>query len=288
MILSDYLAILDIVVTVLIGFVITHIVSVRDSRTRAIKDYYIQELTGIKMELNDFYSRLFKGELTAREIIGWYSGIRNRIDNFDHAVRKTFTIYEANIAERLFFNYKNITNTSEFNTYYYRGKIEFKAHTKNDIGKNQKRLYVLIERTLYDINNVSGKDYISRKWQELKSHYFFYRISKKKSKGCACVNIFKDWLNAHKSNILVLGFVAVLTIVLLLSLKSVVKDEEDTTKQTELLQRLDSMNAVIKEISENSKVPSMVVEPSSTYSVRLKEVSSTDTVTVTGRIKSLQ
>lgn len=45
---------------------------------------------------------------------------------------------------------------------------------------------------------------------------------------------------------------------------------------------------MIKEISENGKVPSVMVEPSSTYSIRLKEVSSTDTVTVTGRIKFLQ
>ena len=52
--LSDFLAILDIIVTVLIGFVITHMVSVRDSRTRAIKDYYIQELAEIKRDINSF------------------------------------------------------------------------------------------------------------------------------------------------------------------------------------------------------------------------------------------
>ena len=92
MVLSDFLAIIDILVTVLIGFVITHMVSVRDSRTRAIKDYYIQELADIKSEINEFYSNLFKGELSSQEIIGWYSAIRNRIDNFDNAVRKTFKI----------------------------------------------------------------------------------------------------------------------------------------------------------------------------------------------------
>ena len=107
--LSDLLAILDIVVTIVVGYVITHMVSVRDSRTRAIKDYYIQELAAIKSEINNFYASLFKGELEAKEIISWYSAIRNRIDSFDQAVRKTFTIYEGSIAKKLFLNYKEDT-----------------------------------------------------------------------------------------------------------------------------------------------------------------------------------
>ena len=128
--LSDLLAILDIVVTIVVGYVITHMVSVRDSRTRAIKDYYIQELAAIKSEINNFYASLFKGELEAKEIISWYSAIRNRIDSFDQAVRKTFTIYEGSIAKKLFLNYKYITNSNDFNTNYNQGKINFRAATK--------------------------------------------------------------------------------------------------------------------------------------------------------------
>lgn len=288
MVLADVLAILDIVITVLIGFVITHVVSVRDSRTRAIKDYYIQELTGIKSEINEFYSKLFKGELEAQDIIGWYSGFRNRVDIFDHALRKTFTIYEAHIAKKLFYNHKFITNSDDFNSNYNQGKIRFNAATKVVIGRNQRQLYMLIEKTLYDINNVSVKDYISRKLQDLKSHYLYYKVSEKKIWWRACVNIVKDWLVSHKSNVIVLGLVLLIIILLFLSFKHVVKDEKVDSKQTELLKRLDSISVLIKEISENSKVSVMTAEAPSMYSIRMNEVTSTDTISIKGRIKVIK
>lgn len=285
MVLSDFLAIIDILVTVLIGFVITHMVSVRDSRTRAIKDYYIQELADIKSEINEFYSNLFKGELSSQEIIGWYSAIRNRIDNFDNAVRKTFKIYEARLTPKLFFNYKNITNSGDFNANFKQGKIKFKAATKIAIGKNQKQLYMLIERTLYDINNVRARDYISRKWREFKSHYLYYRISEKKTKKSACVAIAIDWLNAHKSSLIALLIAVALALVLFLNLGRVVKQESEGQGQTELIQRLDSLNVWVKEISEKEiKFPAATETPSA-YSIRLNEITPSDTTTLRGWIK---
>ena len=285
MVLSDFLAIIDILVTVLIGFVITHMVYVRDSKTRAIKDYYIQELTEIRSEINEFYSNLFKGELSSQEIIGWYSAIRNRIDNFDNAVRKTFKIYEARLTPKLFFNYKNITNCGDFNVNFKQGKIMFKANTKIAIGKNQKQLYMLIERTLYDINNVSARDYISRKWREFKSHYLYYRVSEKKTKKSACVAIAIDWLNAHKSSIIAFLIFVGLTMVLCMNLGRVVKLESDEQSRIELIHRLDSLNVWVKGISEKKIELPPATETPSEYSIRLNEITSSDTTTLKGWIK---
>lgn len=287
MVLADFLAILDIIVTVLIGFVITHMVSVRDSRTRAIKDYYIQELADVKSEINDFYSRLYKGELGAQDIIGWYSAIRNRIDNFDKAVRKTFRIYEANIAQKVFYNYKFITNSTDFNVNYNKDKIKFKTATKIAIGKNQKQLYMLIERTLYDINNVRARDYIERKWLEFKSHYLYYRISGRKTKKSALFTISLDWLNSHKSSIIALLILLGLMWGLYVKMEHLVKQEKDEVPQMEqLMERIDSLNVSIKRISDKIDEPSPVIELPTTYAIRINEVSSTDTTSLKGWIKA--
>ena len=207
MTLSDLLAILDIVVTVLIGFVITHMVYVRDSRTRAIKDYYIGELAAIKAEINNFYSQLFKGEYEAKDIISWHSSIRNRINSFDKAVRKTFRLYDVDIKERLFLNYKHITDSEDFNANYSNGKISFGGKSKRDIGYDERKLYLLIDQTLYDINNARARDYIERKLQEIKSHYYYYRLSEKKNKVSSCFTLVWAWFKSHMSNILSLAFV---------------------------------------------------------------------------------
>lgn len=285
--LSDFLAILDIVVTVLIGFVITHMVSVRDSRTRAIKDYYIQELADIKKEINEFYSSLFKGELEAKNIIGWYSAIRNRIQNYDTAVRKTFRIFEGKVATKLFNNYKYITNTNEFNSNYNKGKIEFSAAAKNVIGKHQKQLYMLIERTLYDVNNVKARDYLERKWREFKSHYLYYRLNERKTQWNACMAVAVDWLDTHKSNILLLTIIAALILILFVNLGRIVSQEKEVDKtQNELIQRLDSLNAVIKEFSDKQPEVPVEIEIPSTYSIRMNEISPSDTTVLKGWIKA--
>lgn len=284
--LSDLLAILDIVVTVVIGFVITHMVSVRDSRTRAIKDYYIQELAAIKSEINNFYASLFKGELEAKEIIGWYSAIRNRIDSFDQAVRKTFTIYEGSIAKKLFLNYKYITNSNDFNTNYNQGKIKFRAATKIAIGKNEKQLYMLVERTLYDINNVRARDYIERKWLELKSHYLYYRTSERKSRNEACLNILLDWLCTHKSIIVFWAVLAIIVYFFFVNIGKVLKQDNDNSAQFELIERFDSLNSIVKDVSKKIDKEPVVVESPSTYSIRLNEISSRDTTSLKGWIKA--
>lgn len=285
--LSDFLAILDIVVTVLIGFVITHLVAVRDSRTRAIKDYYIQELASIKNDINLFYSELLKGELEAKDIIGWYSATRNRVSVFDTAIRKTFRINEGKIAQKLFLNYKNITDSIDFNNNYNQGKIIFEASTKRAIGKNEKQLYMLIERTLYDINNVRARDYIERKWLEFKSHYLYYRIDERKSKIDACLSIVKDWLCSHKTNILIIVLLFILMIVLLPNLKQFIKKGgNDSAQMEQIVQRLDSLNAAVKEFSTKSNDAPVVVEPPSIYSIRLNELSAKDTISLKGWIKA--
>lgn len=283
--LSDILAILDILVTVLIGFVITHMVSVRDSRTRAIKDYYIQELSEIKSEINRFYSDIFKNGLSAQEIIAWYTAIRNRIDSFDKAVKKTFKIYEAGIAQKLFYNYKTITNSNVFNANYKRGKIVFDAPTRVEIGKNQKKLYLLIERTLYDINNARARDFLERKWMEIKSHYLFYRNVKKTTKRSAFISIIKDWSLSYKSSIIFIFLIIFLMHLFFLKMERFVqKNNGDNSCTTETIQRLDSLDVGIKELSEKNNNTVVPVEPPSTYYINLNEISSIDTTTLKGWI----
>lgn len=285
--LSDYLTVLDIVVTVLIGFVITHMVSVRDSRTRAIKDYYIQELTAIKSELNVFYSRLFKGESSAKEIIGWYSSIKNRVNSFDTSVRKTFKIYDVYVGKTLFANHKYITDTNDFNSSYSKKTITFSGTSLNGIGKGQKYLYKVIDQTLFDINNVGTRDYLSRKWLEFKSHYGYYCSYKKYSLFISIGKILLDWLNTHKSRLLTIMIVTSLVFFSLLHFGRYVSNEKEDNTYFELYQRFDSLNDQMRRIIDYlDNVPRS--ESTLNYYIQLDELSPMDTTIVKGWIKAIK
>ena len=45
---SDLLSSISILTSIVFGFYITHWYSIRDSRTRVVKDYYIEQVKGIK------------------------------------------------------------------------------------------------------------------------------------------------------------------------------------------------------------------------------------------------
>lgn len=244
--LSDFLAVLEILITVLVGFVISHLVSVRDSRMRAIKDYYIEDLYDIKQKINEFYSSIFKGESDAQQIIGWYSAIRNRVYVYEKAITKAFGLHLPSLSKRLFINYRHITDAEEFNADYSKTKIVFSGNTKSKIGREEKYLYDLLDRIIYDINNSAGLDLLSRKWLELKHHYGYYSLSKK-SKISSCFHVAWDWLLAHKSKIIGLAFGGLVIYLLITNIEKVISKDQDEETTSELVQSLDNLNAILEQ-----------------------------------------
>ena len=284
--ITDFLSLIDIGVTIIIGFVITRLVSVRDSRTRAIKDYYIRELTDIKSRINEFYSELFNGRLSSKDIIGWNSTIKNRIKTFDKSVRKTFNLYDATIAEKFFANHKYLTETEEFNKCYSKTSVTFNASTKNAIGERERQLYEIIEQTLYDINNARPRDYIQRKCIEVKSHYGFYRIEKKKNKFSTCLTIAIDWLNSHKTGIIVF-IVVILLCYSLFRFSGVVIQTHKETDDLGMIQILDNISSSMVRLVEvkESEIGNKELFPD--HYILLYEVSQSDTSTLEGWVKPM-
>lgn len=71
MTIADFLTFIGIVVSIVFGFIITRFCSIKDARTRMIKDYYIEQLKQIKSRVDKFYHRVAFGKLSARKIILW-------------------------------------------------------------------------------------------------------------------------------------------------------------------------------------------------------------------------
>ena len=56
---SDLLSSISILTSIVFGFYITHWYSIRDSRTRVVKDYYIEQVKGIKGRVDKFFHRKY-------------------------------------------------------------------------------------------------------------------------------------------------------------------------------------------------------------------------------------
>lgn len=225
--ISDYLSIIDILITILVGFVISHMVSLRDSRNRAVKDYYIKELSELKTEINCFYSNLLKDMLSAPEIIAWHQTIRNRIYSFDKSLNEVFDLHVYPINKKLFNNLKIITDSDTFNDDFSKSNIVFKGEIRNKISNSERSLYSVINNTLFDINNVSSPDYIRRKYKEFRKHYSYYRSVKKKNIFICCWKVFADWCKCHLTIIVLLIVFVLAGTSLINRLKSVITERSN-------------------------------------------------------------
>ena len=78
MTIADILTFVGIAVSIIFGFFVTHICSIRDTRTRVLKDYYIEQVKGIKGRVGDFFHKVAFGKGSFRKVVSWYDRSEER------------------------------------------------------------------------------------------------------------------------------------------------------------------------------------------------------------------
>ncbi len=113
--LSDALTFAGIIVSIIFGFFVTHYYSVRDSRTRVLKDYYIEQIKVIKRSTDGFFHKVTFGRSSFKNVVSWYEHIRMDIDGLDHSLREHLDLQIEEISERIQRYYDEITSWEDFN-----------------------------------------------------------------------------------------------------------------------------------------------------------------------------
>lgn len=115
MTIADLLTLIGILVSIFFGFFITRFCSIRDTRTRVIKDYYIEQLKQIKGRVDTFYHRVVFGKSSARKIISWNNHIQLDIKSIDQGIRNSLDIQIEEFYNVLDNYYAEITNWEDYN-----------------------------------------------------------------------------------------------------------------------------------------------------------------------------
>lgn len=130
---SDWIAVLNLVVTTIIGIWLAVIVQKNFTINRAIKDYYIQEIKDVRKLYVDFLNNIYKGKASAKTIKEWFKIISNRIDCIERSLNDSFYIKDSDIG-KIHSEIQNfITGTEDFNNNYRASQLIFSEGTKNDI-----------------------------------------------------------------------------------------------------------------------------------------------------------
>lgn len=116
---SDFISAIGIITSIVFGFFITHWYSIKDSRTRTLKDYYIDQIKAIKGRTDAFFHQVAFGKSSAKKIVSWYNHISQDIDAIDNGMRKVLDIHMMPFGDRLSELYTEITRWEDYNDQYY-------------------------------------------------------------------------------------------------------------------------------------------------------------------------
>ncbi|MGN6601471.1 MAG: hypothetical protein ACTHK8_03415 [Ginsengibacter sp.] len=152
---SDWIAIVNIIITSLIGVWIGLIVQKNLTTNRAVKDYFISEVNGINSSYMTFLNRLYKDRLSAKYIQEWLKVMNIRIEVAENSM-KSYLKVRPEVLENHISLKKFITSCNEFNSGYKNPNITFEVATKNYMLEMNRSLKNAFVKIVVDINKAKN------------------------------------------------------------------------------------------------------------------------------------
>ncbi len=118
MTIADFLTFVGIVVSIVFGFIITHFYSIRDTRTRVLKDYYIEQVKNIKGRVDHFFHKLAFGKGSFKKVVSWYNHLSIDVMGIDCGIRKSLDLQIHELITMIDKFYGEITKWEDFNNQY--------------------------------------------------------------------------------------------------------------------------------------------------------------------------
>lgn len=244
--ISDFLSFISIAVSIVFGLIFTHFCSIRDTRTRAFKDHYIEQLKGIKGRVGTFFHRVAFGKSSARNIQSWYNHISIDIESIDTGVRKSLDLQIPCFSDVIDRYYAEITGWDDYNNKYTNPKY----HPSTDCRLRLLAMKLEVDEWLNDYIEHVNQSNCYPIWkvqaERIKRSYLYYKAENKKFAGIrACWERFEK----HIWEFCISAVMVAAIFYLCLHLEK--KEEPDLTKPlNEISQKQDGIIDAIKDFEE--------------------------------------
>lgn len=89
---SDILTILEILISVVVGFYLAHWYNVRDTQHRAVKDYYINLLSNLQVNCEYIFHGVLESSISGAELLSKIDDLDSALEGFDEDLRRSLPI----------------------------------------------------------------------------------------------------------------------------------------------------------------------------------------------------
>lgn len=160
---SDWISILNIILTSVIGIWIAIAVQNNVTKSRYLKEYFINEVKDIRDLYKQFINQLYKNKISAIDIKDWFKIMSERTQNLDRFLHEKFKINNSLIVSKHAEIQQKITFMDEFNEHYRAPTITFTNSSKNDILKLHSELSCVLTQRVIDINSTKNRRRLFKK-----------------------------------------------------------------------------------------------------------------------------
>lgn len=154
---SDWISIIEILVTSAIGIWIVVSVQNNLTKSRYLKEYFINEVKDIRDLYKLFVNQLYKNKMSATDIKDWFKIMSERTQNLNSFLHDKYKIDNSLIVSKHAEIQQKITSMDEFNENYKKTTVTFSNSSKNDILKLHSELSCVLTQRVIDINGAKNR-----------------------------------------------------------------------------------------------------------------------------------
>lgn len=237
MTIADFLTFIGIVVSIVFGFIITRFCSIKDARTRMIKDYYIEQLKQIKSRVDKFYHRVAFGKLSARKIILWNDHIQLDIKSIDQGIRTSLNthIEEFNILLDRYF--AEITDWEDYNNQFSNSRYIPNNTNRERLLQIKYEIDEFLNYYIQHVNQANNFPFWIVQWRKIIGNYNYY---KENGNNCPICCAIGERLGKHILEIII-SLAAIIGIVCMYLDVEDVKKEDLATPLRDISAKQDSI-----------------------------------------------
>lgn len=154
---ANWISIGNIIVTLGLGTWIAYLIQNNVTKSRYVREYFIEELCEIKSDYAILFRELYNSEISAKTVSSRLKILSCRIQNLDVFIHQSYKL-ENSLLKDAHANFQQyITGTDEFNNQYSEDAITFSANTKTLLSREQSALVKAITQRVLDINSAKSK-----------------------------------------------------------------------------------------------------------------------------------
>lgn len=154
---SDIISIIDIVASVGLGIWIATAITKSQTKERFLKDYFTNEINGIKDDCKTFFDEICYDKKSANDIKIGFRLLSMRVTALESNLETTFKKVNCNLRQHLTDIQLEVTGCDDFNNQFKEEVVSFSAAEKNAILENRHQLLTEFSKSVVIINKARVK-----------------------------------------------------------------------------------------------------------------------------------